>query len=285
LPRLIGLLLASTLVQAAAPPPRRIVSTAPSITETLYALGLGDRVVGVTDYCRNPPEARSKPRIGTFLDPDFERILATRPDLVLVIKNPVQVAERLRKLGVRAENVNQDLTADIFTSLAQIGRFTGREAEAGRLTARLRAQLDEVRRTAASRRPVKALFLVGRSPGTLQGMVGAGPGTFIDELMRLAGASNMLQGSPIPYPRVSLEQILAADPDFILDMGDFAHQEGRPMEPAERVYALWAKYPRLRAVQRHHVRQIGSDAFVVPGPRVGDAARRMLEALSPEAAR
>lgn len=276
--RLISLLALSAATALAAPP-SRIVSTAPSITETLFALGLGNRVVGVTDFCRNPPEARSKPRIGTFLEPDFERILATRPDLVLVIKNPVQVSGRLRQLGMRAEDINQDSISDLLNSIGAIGRYTGTQAAAARLQARLRGELDAVRRAAAKRRPVRVLFLVGRSPGTLQGMVGAGPGTFIDELIRMAGGVNVLKDSPIQYPRVSLEQVLASDPDYILDMGDFAHQLGRPMEPEARVRALWTAYPRLRAVAHGGVRQIGSDAFILPGPRVGEAARLMFKLL------
>lgn len=259
--------------------PARIVSTAPSITEILFALGLGSRVAGVTQYCRYPAEAQSKPKIGTFLEPDLERILSLRPDLVLVISNPVQVAERLRQLGVRAENVSQDSIADIFRSITLIGKLTGTEARAARLSADIRARLDSARRQAAGRRRRGVLFLVGRSPGTLQGMVGAGPGTFVDELLALAGGDNMLKASPIAYPRVSVEQVLAADPEVILDMGDFAHGEGKPLEPASRVLGLWAKYPQLRAVREGGVRQVGDEIFIRPGPRVGLAAEEMVRLI------
>ena len=134
-------------------------------------------------------------------------------------------------------------------------------------------------------RPIgrSTLFLVGRSTGTLQGMVGVGPGTFIDELMQIAGASNALAGAPMQYPNVSLEQILTRDPEVILDMGDFAHAEGRPGQPEAQILALWAAYPRLRAVHGHGVQVISSDVLVRPGPRMAEAARALLALVHPEA--
>jgi len=272
-----GLITASLFASLAlsAAEPQRIISTAPSITEILYALGLGNRVAGVTQYCRYPVEAQSKPKIGSFLEPDFERILALKPDLVIVIKNPVQVAEKLRNLGVRAEEVNQDSISDILISITTIGRLTGRNAAAQKLAGSLRAQLDDVRRGAAQHQRRTALFLVGRSPGTLQGMVGAGPRTFVDELIAIAGGINVLKDSPIQYPRVSIEQVLASDPEVILDMGDFAHHEGKPLESADRLHTLWGKYPRLRAVRNKEVRQISSEVFIRPGPRMAEAARQL----------
>jgi len=278
-----ALLLSLTL--AAAAEPRRIISTAPSITEALYALGLGDRVVGVTLYCRYPADAQRKTRIGTFLEPNLEVMLSLKPDLVLVIKNPVQVAEKLRKLGVRAEELNQDSIEDILRSLDQIGRWTGTEKRAGQLVADLRAQLDRVRAEAAKRPKKSALFLVGRSPGTLQGMVGAAGGTFVDELMTLAGGVNVLRDSPIQYPKVSLEQVLSTDPEVILDMGDFAHVEGRPMEPLSKLMEIWGKYPRLRAVKSRQVRQVDSEIFIRPGPRMGQAAEQLSRMLQGNAVR
>jgi iron complex transport system substrate-binding protein len=272
----IAALLTATAMGAA---PTRIVSTAPSITEMLYALGLGDRVVGVTQYCRYPPEALTKPKVGTFLEPDFERILALRPDLVLVIKNPVQIAQRLNQLGVRAEELNQDSIEDVYRSLERIGELTGKREQAVRMVNNLKQELAEVSKSVAGKPRRTALFLVGRSPGTLQGMVGAASGTFIDQLMTVAGGTNVLKASPIQYPRVSLEQVLSSDPQVILDMGDFAHAEGRPSEEEAQLLALWAKYPNLTAVRTHQVRQVPTDVFVHPGPRMGEAARQIRDLL------
>jgi iron complex transport system substrate-binding protein len=252
------------------------------LTEILYALGLGSRLVGDTIFCTYPQDARSKPKVGTFLQPDYERILALRPDLVLVIKNPAGVTPKLRSLGLHAEEFDQDTVGSILSSIERIGALTGKQAEAAKLAGSLRAQLDEVRRAAASRPRPRTLFLVGRSTGTLQGMVGAGPRTFIDELMDIAGGANALVGAPMQYPNVSLEQILTRDPEVILDMGDFAHAEGRPGQPEPQILALWAAYPRLQAVRNHRVKVISTDILVRPGPRMVDAARILLRLIHPE---
>ncbi|MGJ5817424.1 ABC transporter substrate-binding protein [Paludibaculum fermentans] len=283
--RRLAALILVTAAACAAAQPQRIVSTAPSITEVLYALGLGDRVAGVTQYCRYPVDAQKKPKIGSFLQPDFERILALKPDLVLVIKNPIQVAERLRKLGVQAAEVNQDSIDDVFRSIESIGKLTGTETAARQLTTDLRSQLDQVRAKARTQPRIKALFLVGRSPGSLQGMVGVGPRTFIDELVTLAGGDNLLSNSPIQYPKVSVEQVLSGDPQVILDMGDFAHIEGKPLEAQQQFFTLWARYPNLTAVKTRRVVQIDSDVFIHPGPRMGIAARAIYDHLHGAAAR
>jgi iron complex transport system substrate-binding protein len=274
----------TALLSKAAAPPARIVSTAPSLTEVLYALGLGDRVVGVTEYCRYPAEAIAKPKVGSFLQPDYERILALRPDLVLVLKNPAQVTAQLRRLGLRAEEFDQDSVASTLRSMERIAALAGVPERGVKLASDLRATLDGVARSVAGRRRVTALFLVGRSPGTLQGMVGAGPDTFIDELITLAGGRNVLSASPIQYPKVSVEQILSSDPEYILDMGDFAHAAGRPGQPETEILKLWDAYPRLGAVKNRRVRVIASDVFIRPGPRMGAAALEFRRLLHPEAA-
>lgn len=281
--RLIALCLC--LLPLAAAPPARIVSTAPSLTEILYAVGAGPQVAGVTSYCRYPAEALSKPKVGTFLQPDYERILALKPDLVLVIKNPAQVTSRLRGFGLRTEELDVDTISGVLSAILRVGEWSGHSAEARRLHQRLRTELDEVRKAAAGRPRQRVLFLVGRSPGTLQGMVGAGPGTFIEELMALSGGTNVLAASPIQYPKVSLEQVLAADPDFILDMGDFAHAAGKPGQPEAEIVALWSKYPQLRAVRMKQVRVMDSEVLIRPGPRMSEAARTFQRILQPAAAK
>lgn len=275
--KLIPVLLLCAAVPAA--PPQRIVSTAPSLTEVLFALGLGPRVVGVTEFCRYPAEAARKPKIGTFLEPDFERILAQRPDLVLVVRNPVRLAERLSQLGLRTAEIPQDTVAEILASIVAVGRLAGAEPRARELAASIERGLADVRRRAEKLPRKRVLFLVGRSPGTLQGMVGVGPGTFVDELILMAGGVNVLAGSPMAYPRVSVEQILAADPDVILDMGDFAHHEGKPLEAPEQFRAVWAPYRALRAVRENQVRQVAGEALIRPGPRVAEGARLCLELI------
>jgi iron complex transport system substrate-binding protein len=275
------LLLALPLAAA----PARIVSTAPSLTEILYAVGAGPQVVGVTTYCRYPQQALAKPKVGTFLQPDYERILSLKPGLVLVIKNPIGVTQKLRGFGLQAEEFDLDTVAGILAATLRIGQLAGHAAEAKRLHDSIQAELAAVRKAVSGRPPKSALFLVGRSPGTLQGMVGAGPGTFIEELMLLAGGRNVLASAPIQYPKVSLEQVLAADPEFILDMGDFAHATGKPGQPEAEIVAIWAKYSQLRAVRQRQVRVMDSETLIRPGPRMAEAARRFQQIFHPTAER
>lgn len=279
---LLAVLLPALPLQARAQ--ARIVSTSPSITETLYALGLGPQVVGVTTFCSFPKDALSKPKIGTFLEPDYERILQLRPSLVLVIKNPAGVTTRLRALGLRADELDMDNIQTVLASIARIGQLTGAESTARRLAESLRRDLDAVRSAAARKNRTSVLFLAGRAPGTLQSMVGAGPGTFLDELLRLAGGVNMLAASPIQYPKVSLEQILAADPGVIIDMGDYAHAAGSDEQRRREELALWRAYGRLKAVRSGRVHAVTNSHFVVPGPRMAEAARDFLGYLHPETA-
>ncbi|NWF85807.1 MAG: ABC transporter substrate-binding protein [Bryobacteraceae bacterium] len=276
---LLLICLSSLGAPATAAIPARIVSTAPSLTEALFALGLGPSVVGVTDYCLFPPEAAAKPKIGTFLQPSLERILALKPDLVLTLRNPVQLTEKLRRLGLRTEEFNEDTTADVFSALHKLGNLTSRQAEAIKITASISRDFDFVRATAAALPKRRVLFLVGRSPGTFQGMYGAGAGTFIDELMSMAGGLNVLASLGQQYPKVSVEQILSFDPDVILDMGNLDHAAGRPLQPESEVVKLWAQYPQLRAVRGKRVRIVAGEIYIRPGPRMGQAARAFLRLI------
>ena len=283
--RFLIVVLAAFLLPVPAPgqTPVRIVSTSPSITETLYAMGLGPRVVGVTTFCNYPPDARTKTRIGTFLEPDYERILMLKPDLVLVIKNPVNVAGRLRSLGLRVEEVDMDTVGSVLDSLFTIGRYTNAAPRARALAQSLMRELDEVKAVGLNGRMPTVLFLVGRAPGTLQNMVGAGPETFLDDLLKFAGGINILAKSPIQYPKVGLEQILAADPDVIIDMGDYAHSTGAGEARRREELALWKPYGRLKAVRTGRVHAVTAAHFVVPGPRMADAAREIIDFLHPGA--
>jgi iron complex transport system substrate-binding protein len=263
---------------------RRIVSTAPSVTEILFALGLGDRVVGVSTFCRYPPEAANRPKVGTFINPNLEPILALRPDLVIVIKNPIRLAERLVALNVRVLETDQDSLAGIETSIRRIGVACGVQERAAALDASLRGGFDEVRRAVAGRPRRKLAFLVGRSPGELQGMVAVGRGSYLNELIELAGGVNVFADAPVPYPKVSLEEILARDPDVIVDMGEMADTAGVTEAQKRAVVALWGRYPALAAVRAGRVHAVADDIFVVPGPRVTEAARALARLLHPEVA-
>jgi iron complex transport system substrate-binding protein len=274
LPRLLVLLfIASTLLAQ----PKRIVSTVPGLTEILFALGLGDRVVGVSEYCRFPAAALAKPKVGSFLQPNLETIAAMRPDLVLIIKNPVRLRQRLEGVGLRVEELDLETLPGILAAIDRLGVETHRKPQAAKLRANLEQRLAAVKAKVTQRRRVT--FLVGRTPQRLEGMVAVGPKSYLDELMKVSGGDNIFADSPAMYPKISVEQLLARDPEVIFEMGDAVHEGITQNKYREDVLSVWARMPSLRAVRTKKVYPLNDDIYVVPGPRFADAAERFFEML------
>lgn len=261
--------------------PQRIVSTAPSITELLYALGLGDNVVGVTRFCRYPPEARLKPKIGDYTSPNLEAIAALKPDLVIVQTNPVRLRERLTAVKLNVLEVNQENIAALYTSIQQVGAATGRDAQASRLVQDIRTHLEQVRARSARVPPQKVMFVVGRAPQRLDGIIVVGQASYLNEVIGLAGGTNVFRDARASYPAVSLEDVLARNPDVILDMGEMADTASVTAAQKASVVALWKRAPSLAAVRHDRVIPVASDIFVVPGPRIIQAADQLFEMFHP----
>jgi iron complex transport system substrate-binding protein len=257
-----------------------IVSTTPSITEILFAVGLGDKVVGVTTYCRHPAEARSRTKIGTFAQPDLERIVSLKPDLVVVEDNGLGLRAKVERLGLRVLEVRHGSVAEVLEAIDRIAVAGGRER--GRLAATIRADLDSVRARVRGRPPTSMAFIVGRDPGTARGIIAAGPGSYLSEIMAVAGGRNVFDGAVAAYPKISAESLLGADPEVIVDMAEMASGEGLTAGQRESVVKLWGVYPTLRAVRMGRVHPVSNDAFVVAGPRMVDAAREFARMLHPE---
>lgn len=268
---------------ALAAQPRRIVSTAPSITEVLYALGLGDRVAGVTTFCRYPPEAMKKPKIGTYLEPDLEMIASLSPDLVIIQNNPVHLGERLEALKLKVLEVNYETPAAVYGAIRKIGDAAGVSSRAAELAERLQREMEAIRVRAARLPRRSAMFVVGRTPQTLTGIIVVGRAPYLNELIATAGGANVFSKAQAPYPNVTLEEILSRNPEVIIDMGDMSNTVGVTEEHKRAVVALWNRYPALAAVREHRVFAVASDIFVVPGPRIVEAAAAFARMLHPEA--
>ncbi|HEV8145907.1 MAG TPA: helical backbone metal receptor [Bryobacteraceae bacterium] len=275
--RLLALVFAAILGVAA--PPQRIVSTTPSITELLYALGLGDRVVGVTRFCRYPPEAQQKPKIGDYINPNLEAIAALRPDLVIIQTNPVRLAEKLASVRLRSVEVNQENIEAIYNSIRVIGEATETAPRAAALIDTIRKGLEEIRVRAASLPRVRMMFVVGRSPNRLDGLIVAGRASYLNEVIDLAGGQNVFRDAVAAYPAVSLEQVIARRPEIIIDMGDMSDTVGVSDEHKRAVERLWTQSSAATAIKPRRVFAVASDIFVVPGPRVVDAARAFFDML------
>jgi iron complex transport system substrate-binding protein len=240
-------------------PPQRIVSMAPNVTELLFALGAGDRVVGVTRYCDRPPEVLKLPKIGGFADPDLEAILALRPDLVVAPANPVSepVLRRLGEVGVATLAVKADDLAGIDATVRAVGVAVGRGEEGERLVAKLHADLGAAITGATDRRP-RVLFVYDRRP-----IVAAGPGTFADELVRRAGGVNVAADARVAYPKYDIEDVLRLAPDVVLD----ASMAG---EDESAIRAFWSRWAELPAVKAGRVFRADQPGLLQPGLHVAE---------------
>jgi iron complex transport system substrate-binding protein len=248
----------------------------------LYALGLGDRIAGVTTFCRYPPEAMKKPKIGSYTDPNLEAIAALRPDLVIVQTNPVRLADRLRAVKLNVVEIDQQNLAMLYNSFRIVGDVTGAPAAAARLTDSVRSQLDAIRARTAKLERTRMTFVVGRSPKRLDGLVVVGRGAYLNELIDIAGGINIFQDAVASYPAISVEEMIARNPEVIVDMGDMSDTAGVTESQKREVVDLWSRLRTIDAVKNGRVHAVASDIYVVPGPRVVDAAQQFLAMLHPE---
>jgi len=250
--------------------PHRIVSVAPSITEILFALGAGDQVVGVTTYCNYPEAAKSKPKIGGYTTPSVEAILALRPDQVIMMRNRPDVAQKLRQTGIDVLELQPENLAGIYESIEAIAEKLSVPARGRSLVQSIETQLREVTAKIGRGPKPTVLFVVGRTPGAVSDLIAVGRGSYLSELIGLAGAENVFADAAVPYPQVNMEEVIRRNPQVIIDMG---HNEMITDAQKQAVKQLWKKYSFLRAVQRDAVFPISADYFVTPGPRVGQAVR------------
>jgi iron complex transport system substrate-binding protein len=260
---------------AGAAPSTRIVSTSPSITEILFALGLGDRVVGVSTFCRFPPAVGSLPKIGTFLRSDAELIARLRPDLVVIHAGPSGIEQRLSALRIPFVTVERGRLSGAYSSIRRIATAAGVPDRAGTLIAGLENRLQRVRSGVAGRKPQRTLLIVGRRAGTLTDLIAVGRESYLTDLLTIAGGVNVLASDSLPeYPRISMETVIRLAPDVIIDAGDMGDALEERKARQITTETLWQRQP-LAASRAGRVHAVTSDAFVVPGPRVVEAAETM----------
>lgn len=253
--------------------PARVVSLAPSITEMVFALGKGDRLKGVTQHCDFPPEARSLPRIGSYVHLDVERIVSLNPDLCIATKdgNPKDVVERLNALRIPVYVVNPRDLKTVVNTLLEIGRILNAEHKAQELADELRTRIEQVKRRVAQtdRRP-RVFFQIGVVP-----IVSVGTNTFMHELITAAGGHNTTEG-PTPYPRLSREQVLTLNPDIIVITSMTRGQV------FEEVRDEWKKWDSLAAVRNNRIHIVDSNLFDRPTPRLIEGLETLARLIHPE---
>ncbi|MCS7285816.1 MAG: ABC transporter substrate-binding protein [Anaerolineae bacterium] len=254
--------------------PKAIVSLAPSITEILYALGLEDKVVGVTEFCNYPPEAQAKPKVGGFADVSIEKLLALNPDLVLVSSIHIaQVLPELEKLGLTAAVIDAHDLPQVLDSILLVGKMTGREKEAEALVAEMRKRMDAVTKAVEGRKRPKVFWELSSDLWTV------GPGSFVHDLIVRAGGENIATGQP--YLQLTSEAIISADPEVII-LAD--HPYGETAETVAKRPG-WNKITAVKEGRIVELTQEQTDIVSRPGPRVIDALELIARTLHPDAFR
>jgi iron complex transport system substrate-binding protein len=282
---LIGLSVA--LCAAGADAPRRIVPLSPNVAEMLYGIGAFSQVVGVSDYSTYPPEARKLPSVGGWANPNLEKVAVLRPDLVIVDDaQAALVGDNLNKLGLRVMTVKDHTIQDSYGAMAALGQASGHEAGAAKLIAATREGLERVaRQTAALAKPAVVL-IIDRTPGTLRELYTATAGGYLGELVQIAGGRMAAAAVPGGYGKLSAEDLLAANPDWILEFipatgggagggpGPGSRLTGDPLQ-------AWSEMPELKAVRNHQVRVVTEDYVVHSSQRMVETAQLFARLLHP----
>lgn len=258
--------------------PLRILSLSPNVTEILFAIGLGDKVVGVTDFCRYPPEATEKEKIGGLLNPNLEKMFALEPNLVIMLPAHGDLSRKMEKRGIATLVVPNDTVDDVVRSIEAIGGATGRDSAAAGLVGRIRSSIEKAR----ARKPAKrwrTMMVVDRTRGALSDIYVAGPGTYLDEVIRIAGGENAFGDALARYPSAGLEEILHRNPEVIIELkpGDTVRREAE-----QEIRAEWERLPGLVAAEEGRIFVLAGEYLLVPGPRIAmaiDSVGALLEHL------
>lgn len=259
---------------------RRVISLVPSLTESLFAMGAGAQVVAVSSYDEQPAEVRTLPRVGALLDPDVERMLSLRPDLVVGYASQTELRTQLARAGIAMVDYRHGGLRDTLEAMRDLGARVGHAEGAARLVAGLEADLAEVVRRLAGRRRPRTLLVFGRERGALRGVWASGGAGFLHDMLEAAGGENVLADVPTESLQVSIEQVLARRPEVILELHP---TDGETPDGLARERAVWQTLAGVPAVRNGRVYLLAGRTLVIPGPGLAAATRRFAEVLHPEA--
>ncbi len=276
--------LAGLLLHAQAPvrPARRIISMVPSLTEVLYAIGAGSQVIAVSRYDHFPADVSRLPTVGGLLDPDVERILALRPDMVVTYGSQDDLTGRLATAGIEAFSFRHGDIAGVRRAYAELGRVTGHETQAREAVARLDASIAALRQRLAGRPRPRTLVVFGRESGSLRQLYAAGGRGFMQELVALAGGTNVFADVDRESVQPSTETLLARAPEVIVEL--HAGEAPSAAQQAREVEA-WRALGSVPAVRTRRVHLLYGAYLTIPGPRLVLAAEAIARELHPDAFR
>lgn len=256
--------------------PQRIVSLVPAVTEMLFAIGAGPQVVAVSSYDQDPPEVRTLPRVGALLDPDVERILAIRPDLVITYGSQTDLQQQLRRAGIAFFNYRHAGLADVTNTMRRLGAATGHGREAEEQAGRIERQIAAIRAKAANQPKPRTLLVFGRERGTLRNIHVSGGRGFLHDMLEAAGGQNVFADVDRESVQATTELILARAPEVILEVrsADILTPEDAAGEAAS-----WAPLASVPAVRDKRVVVLTGRGLTVPGPRVAAVVQQIADAL------
>ena len=257
--------------------PTRIISLIPAVSEMLFAIGAGRQVVAVSSFDDYPPEVLKLPRVGALLDPDLERILSLRPDLVIVYESQVDLRRQLERATIPMFVYKHASLADVGATIRQLGTRIGRDEDAGALVRQIDEKLADIQRRVAGRPRPRTLLVFGRDALTLRGIYASGGFGFLEDMLRAAGADNVFADVKQQSVQATTELILARRPEVILELrsGDM------PAEQQRREIAVWQALSSVPAVRTGRIAIITDPRTVVPGPARGGGHRALRAGAAP----
>ncbi len=257
--------------------PNRIICSAPSIAEIVFALGQGERVVGVSDFASYPPEVKEKERIGGYFNPNRERILALKPDLVIIQGVMEKLTAFCKEKAIPILQVDIDDLATAYSAITKIGETLGCKEKAEQLVHDLRKKLNTLRKKAAEIKSTPRVFLcLSRKEGSLANILTTCNSTFLGELVQLAGGKNIFGELNVEYPQISKESLMKRMPEVILEFRPFS---SFGTEISTAIIEDWNEMNILPAVSSSRVFLVTEEYMMIPGPRLDQAAQLIFELI------
>jgi iron complex transport system substrate-binding protein len=267
--------------QMVTPPPKRIISLVPNVTEMVYAIGGGNRVVAVSSYDTYPPEVRKLPNVGALLDPNVERILSLKPDLVIVYGSQDDLKRQLARAGIDTFSYRHGGLDTVTATIRDLGARLGETPAADALARGLDRELDGIRQQVHGRPRPRTLLVFGRERLALRGIYASGGVGFLHDMLVAAGGDNVFADVKAESVQASTEQIISRRPDVILEVR--AANESFPSGDRDAEAQTWRALGSVPAVRNNRVFFLFDDRIVIPGPRVVDGTRELARALHPDA--
>ena len=258
---------------------KRVISTSPAITEILFAIGAGDRVVGVTDYCNYPKNACRLPSIGGPLNPSTEKWIALKPDLIILQDDSVILNKNVKVFKIPALQVSVNNLKNILRSIQIIADATQTSKKGKQLVDKIKRQIDNYRTSIGMTKSRQVLMLLSDTNDPSRDLYAVGRNTFLNELLSIAGGENILPDTMTTYPKISKEFIIAKSPEIIIEIGPTANLSSEGIWDRKNA---WMIYPTIRAVKNNRLHFIGADYILIPGPRLVNILDSLAHIIHPK---